>query len=205
MIETARRRIERAGLASRVQFVHGDLSDPLPLADNTCDAVYAESVIALMQPEPILREASRVLRPGGKLALNERIWRPGLSDEQVERVNQLSVEIFGIPAATPTPLDRAGWQAILERNGFDVDAVVPVAELLPTPSEQESKFRARLHRYRHYLKHPGLAWRQVQFKQGLHRHRSAFDSLESFLFFAQKPPDSVLVEHQLDACHRRLV
>lgn len=106
---------------------------------------YAESVIALMEPEPVVREAGRVLCSGGKFALNERTWRPGLSTEQVQRINQLSVEIFGIPAATPTPLDRDGWQAILERNGFDIDSVAPVAELLSTPSEQESRFRARLH------------------------------------------------------------
>lgn len=186
MLDTARRRIERAGLASRVRFIRTDLTEPLPLPDESCDAVHAESVIALMEPESVLREAGRILCPGGRLGLNERIWRSGVSAQQVERINRLSLEHFGIPAATPTPLDRAGWVEILEQTGFEIDAVVPVAGL-PVPSDQGSRTGARLRRYRYYLKHPGLIWRQAQFKRALHRHRAAFNYLESFLFFARKP------------------
>lgn len=186
MLRTARRRIERAGLAGRVRFVRHDLNARLPLNDASCEAAFAESVIALLDPEPVLREAARVLRPGGRLALNERIWRPGLTRARVDEINAVSQAAFGIPAATPISLDRDGWCAMIERAGFQIEEVHSVAEI-PPPADGPSVFQARLRRYRHYISRPGLAWHQYRFKQALRRQRDAFDALESYLFFARKP------------------
>lgn len=186
MLRTARKRVERADLIGRVRFVRHDLAKPLPIRDETFHAAYAESVIALLEPEPVILEVARVLRPGGKLALNERIWRPGVSQEQVDRTNAGSLAAFGIPAATPTPLDRNGWIDILDRAGLVVDDVIAVDGLRP-PSDGPSVFRSRVERYRHYALRPDLAWHQLQFKLALRRHRQAFDALESHLFFAHKP------------------
>jgi SAM-dependent methyltransferase len=185
MLDTARKRIERAGLAARVRLLRADLNEPLALADGRFDAVYAESVMAILEPEPVLREVARVLRPGGKLALNERIWRTGVTQAQADRTNALSQAAFGFPAATSAPLDRDGWLAMLNRAGLRVDAVIPVTEI-PPPATHPSVLRTRLRRYRHYLARPGLAWRQLRFKLALRRDRRAFDTLESYLFFARK-------------------
>lgn len=186
MLRTALKRIHQVGLSNRVRFVRHDLNQPLPLEDGSFNAVYAESVIALLNPEPVIREMARVLRPGGKLALNERIWQTGISQAQVDRVNALSRQSFGIPAATPTPLDRAGWIEAIENAGLRLDVVAPVADL-PASADSPSVAGTRLRRYRHYLTRPNLARRQVQFKLALRRHGSEFDILESYLFFAHKP------------------
>ena len=186
MLHTARKRIERAGLAEPVRFGRHDLNLPLPFPDASFEAVCAESVIALLDPEPVLREAARVLRSGGKLALNERIWRSGISQEQVDLTNAGSLEAFGIPAATPAPLDRDRWIEILERLGLHVDDVIAVADLQP-PANGPSVLRSRIERYRHYVLRPDLAWNQLQFKLALRQRRPSFDTLESYLFFAHKP------------------
>lgn len=186
MLRTAQARVQQAGCSSAVRFIHHDLNEPLPLPDESADAVFAESVIALLDPEPVLREAWRVLRPGGKLALNERIWQLDMSQSEVERVNALSRAEFGIPAATPTPLDREGWIAMLGHIGFHIDEVVPV-DSLSTISGAEPALSTRLARYRRYLNYPHLAWHQLRFKRAIRRHRTSFDTLESYLFFAHKP------------------
>lgn len=186
MLRTARQRLQRAGLIDRVRLIQHDLNQRLPLDDKSFDAVYAESVIALLNPEPVIQEIARVLRPGGKLALNERIWRADLSQTQVDRVNALSRHLFGIPAATPTPLDHEEWIELIGNAGLHIDEVSPVADL-PTPTDSPSVTGTRLRRYRHYLTRPNLARRQLQFKRALRRHGSEFDILESYLFFAHKP------------------
>jgi SAM-dependent methyltransferase len=51
-------------------LLQSDLSTPLPLADRSMDAVFSHDVLELLpDPDALLREAHRVLRPGGRLVL----------------------------------------------------------------------------------------------------------------------------------------
>jgi len=54
----------------RALFVQADLADPLPLADASMDVVFSHDVLEqLPDPDALLREVCRVLRPGGRLVL----------------------------------------------------------------------------------------------------------------------------------------
>ena len=69
MRDCARRAAAEAGLAGRVQIVAGSF-DALPLADASVDIVISNGVLNLAPDKTaVLREAWRVLRPGGALFL----------------------------------------------------------------------------------------------------------------------------------------
>lgn len=69
-VEEATARARTAGVSERVSFQYADAMD-LPFEDGSFDAVLALESIMHMDRTAALREISRVLRPGGRLALTD--------------------------------------------------------------------------------------------------------------------------------------
>ena len=79
MLALARANAAAAGVAN-VEFVEGHIED-IPLADESVDVVISNCVINLSGDKPqVLREAARVLRPGGRFAVSDVIADPDMDE-----------------------------------------------------------------------------------------------------------------------------
>ena len=79
MLELARRNAAEAG-AENVEFLKGHIED-IPLPDASVDVVISNCVINLSgDKQQVLREAARVLRPGGRFAVSDVIADPDMDE-----------------------------------------------------------------------------------------------------------------------------
>lgn len=116
MLTLARANARDAGV-SNVTFVKGYIED-IPLADATVDVVISNCVINLStDKQQVLREAARVLRPGGRLAVSDVIADGDMDDAT-------RADLVAWTGCIAGALTRAGYEAALSSAGFvDVEIV----------------------------------------------------------------------------------
>ncbi len=114
MLALARENQRRSGLEN-VEFLKGEIEN-IPLPDNSVDVIISNCVINLSaDKDRVLREAFRVLRPGGRLAVSDVVVRG-----EVPAAIRRSVELWiGCVAGA---LEESDYRAKLARAGFiDID------------------------------------------------------------------------------------
>ena len=111
MLDLARQNAREAGVAN-VEFVQGTIED-IPLADQSVDVVISNCVINLSADKAqVLREAARVLRPGGRFAVTDVIADEDMNEQTRRDMRQWTGCIAGA-------LTRREFVEGLEAAGFE--------------------------------------------------------------------------------------
>ncbi len=113
VIETGKARNEARGLADKVNFVKGDVTD-IPIEDEKFDFVWGEDAWCYVEDkERLISEAARVLKPGGTIAFTDWVEGPaGMTDDEADRVNTFM--------KFPYMESISGYKKLLEENGFEI-------------------------------------------------------------------------------------
>ena len=129
--------------AENVEFLRGHIEE-IPLPDNSVDVIISNCVINLSaDKDRVLREAFRVLKPGGRLAVSDVVTRGEIPEavrqsvlawvgclagalEEQEYRGKLATAGFGQIDVEPTRIYKVEEaREFLAGQGLDVDALAP--------------------------------------------------------------------------------
>jgi len=129
--------------AENVEFLKGEIEN-IPLPDNSVDVIISNCVINLSaDKDRVLREAFRVLKPGGRFAISDVVTRGEINNEIRKSVllwvgcvagaldeNQYQAKLmaagFGEVAIEPTRIYRVDdAREFLSAAGVDIDVIAP--------------------------------------------------------------------------------
>jgi arsenite methyltransferase len=145
MLALARQNQKKAEVEN-VEFLKGEIEN-IPLPDNSVDVVISNCVINLSaDKDRVLREAFRVLKPGGRFAVSDVVVRGDVPDairksmllwvgciagalRDYDYVAKLAKAGFESINIEPTRIyNIADARAFLSTEGVDVDAIAPEVE-----------------------------------------------------------------------------
>jgi SAM-dependent methyltransferase len=126
MLELARENQRTVGIEN-AEFLRGEI-EAIPLPDASVDVVISNCVINLStDKDRVLREAFRVLKPGGRFAISDMVVR-GPLPEDVRR----NAELWA--GCVAGALEEADYRAKLERAGFAGITIESTQSTLSAPS-----------------------------------------------------------------------
>jgi trans-aconitate methyltransferase len=142
MLSLARENRRQAGVTN-VEFLKGEIEN-IPLPGNSVDVIISNCVINLSaDKDRVLREAFRVLKPGGRFAVSDVVVRGSVPDEvrssmllwvgciagaleETDYLAKLAKAGFGDASIEPTRVYNVeDARQFLTEAGVDVDAVAP--------------------------------------------------------------------------------
>jgi SAM-dependent methyltransferase len=142
MLALSRENQKKAGVEN-VEFLKGEIEN-IPLPDNSVDVIISNCVINLSaDKDKVLREALRVLKPGGRFAVSDVVVRGSVPDEvrqsmllwvgcvagalsENDYVAKLKNACFEDISVEPTRVyDIEDARQFLTEAGVDVDAIAP--------------------------------------------------------------------------------
>jgi arsenite methyltransferase len=120
MVALARRNAEKSGARS-IEFRLGEI-EHLPVADSSVDVIISNCVINLSPDKPqVFREAFRVLKRGGRLAVSDTVAAAEMPEE-------LKADLASYAACVTGSSSVDGLQGMLQDAGFEQIRIQPREE-----------------------------------------------------------------------------
>lgn len=117
MLALARENQRKAGVTN-VEFLKGDI-EAIPLPDNSVDLIISNCVVNLSpDKDQVLKEAFRVLKPGGRLAISDIVIRGAMPKEIRHNVQLWAGCVAGA-------LEETEYLEKLKAAGFDAGSLEP--------------------------------------------------------------------------------
>jgi len=185
MLKNARSLLSEFG--TRVTIHKCDLKQSdLPIQSEFVDVVYAESVVAIIDPRKIMREAHRVLKRGGMILINDRVWSEAVTIEDRGKFNEIGLSWYGFPFASDDPGTGREWGDALTSAGFNSVS----AERLSFDNIPESEYRledlSRWEKLVRGLITPNLFLQLYRDRKIANSLAHVWDNMEPWLFVASK-------------------
>ena len=199
MLAAAQRRLRFCGL-QKPEFTLLSEGAPLPYPPHFFDAVFCESVLAIMPAESFgntIAEIFRVLKPGGAFVFNESVWRDETPLETILEINRECQIRFGIPQSSEQFPYTQDWINLCVSKGFQTPEIVRLEKMpatlpaLPPIRRPSVLFMSKLFSAIGVLKSRLSPSRRLQRrgspKQDQHFIKYVF-FVEGVLFKTRKPP-----------------
>jgi hypothetical protein len=111
------------------------LAEKTPLPSNSTTVAYGEAMLTmqgLLQKQQIIREAFRLLQPGGRYGIHEMCFVPDNLDDKIK--NEIERELSESIHVGARPMTVGEWRALLEAEGFKVETEVTAPMRLLEPA-----------------------------------------------------------------------
>lgn len=142
MLRQARKRIDFCHLNEKIQLQNIEKNQPILVENESIDAIYIESVLAIQATETLrflLKEFHRILKPNGRLLFNETIWLDSTTFDQAKSINSTCLQYFGIIQCNHEFLHLNDWMRLLETENFTVSKTIDIDKELASSAVLPSR------------------------------------------------------------------
>ncbi len=176
-----------------------------PLPDQSATVVYGEAMLTMQGPEQkrqIVREAARLLQPGGRYGIHELCLIPDDLDDKIKlEIEHALCQTIHVGAR---PLTAAEWRAVLEAEGFKVqtEARRPMRLLEPDRLIQDEGLWGALRFVKNLLWDKEARQRVLAMRRIFVKHRS---NMAAIMLVGTKSPNPAEPEDRKDETQKTRV
>lgn len=186
MLKAARQRAWFNKVTAKIKFIQITNQSKLPFEDDTFDVIYAESVLAIIEPNQLgflMDEISRVLKPNAKFISNDAIWKDTTDIKMIEQINSMCLRDFGIVQSTSTPAHKKEWIHLFEEGKLEVIKIIAKDDVKSTHPKTPKKDLFWFYKTMRCLLNPFFIAQKLTFDKALRTsHIDDGKFLSSYLF-----------------------
>ncbi len=157
------------------------------LPDTSTTVVFGEAMLTMetaSHKEQIIKEAARILKPGGRFVIHEVYVEPDdLDDAKKSEIGKALSEVLRVGIR---PLTQSEWRTLLEKEGFQIRDTVkgPLHVLEPTRILSDEGLLGTLRFLKNVLSNRAARRRLLAMRSVIRRYQ---DQLAAIAFVAVKP------------------